>query len=885
MVEDARNGTRYPKHLGSAPGSLHQTNSGPNVARAFDQPLGHEVRDNSLRSHTIPYSPTGERSNTRLPPSLWMSPATSHVISPSAYGTLNEHSSTPLPGSKHASDRSPYEQSPVSTKSPSLDTKSTLFTDIFSEELFAPPRSSLSPQATSPFTSPRISGSPDLQASEFDPGQLAKEDPLATQVWKMYARTKATLPHAQRMENLTWRMMAMALKKKKDDDDEAAAKERETEKSELSKDAAAQDAAKSEQLPTADVEASSDERGRRIDKGKARVRVVGFDGTNQDNFDEPDSHDGFKSPDNVNYAKAASKAGLSTSPSIPIPGSAGPSMLSLSYGRRSPPYALHHTSELPSVFEDQAEAANSFPEARFLNPASYNHTLSRINSPVFAPSSLPSTGLHGLSRIPAAPHGHGPPSEQRAFPRHVRKTSFDHTVSKDGILAGLSGRHQVNGKPLPDNGIGQKRRAETPHSESMLRADPSIVNGNSVSSLLQTEQPEEDGSSFPTSLFNFSFPPYEGLFSLPSASPSSPVGRQTEFNPYRQQHEPRHQSSGHSSINSQMYPSADTSSQTPTNEGLSAAAAAASAIMAEGYASLSAANLAGVDDGLFDYGQLLGLVYSGLDGRNPYTHVDPAQILAGQADSGGGTGGSGGADILGSFPQFHASPSSDGWGNGVGSSADASPEPHNISNASTPPSVEGAPQSSGQAVRTANGRKHIPLKQDALQRKTSLSAANSNSPSELRSSSSTPDIANGAEKGTSDEGEQAPTLCTNCQTTNTPLWRRDPEGQPLCNACGLFFKLHGVVRPLSLKTDVIKKRNRASGAPGSNSRKGSSLPKLASSTTRPRSQSGSLLSGVGRGSTLASAAARAGAVTTATATGTIALKRQRRTSTGLQTDM
>ncbi|KXL51436.1 MAG: hypothetical protein FE78DRAFT_112913, partial [Acidomyces sp. 'richmondensis'] len=50
--------------------------------------------------------------------------------------------------------------------------------------------------------------------------------------------------------------------------------------------------------------------------------------------------------------------------------------------------------------------------------------------------------------------------------------------------------------------------------------------------------------------------------------------------------------------------------------------------------------------------------------------------------------------------------------------------------------------------------------------------------------------------------------CTNCFTQTTPLWRRNPEGHPLCNACGLFLKLHGVVRPLSLKTDVIKKRNR-----------------------------------------------------------------------------
>ncbi|KAG0740628.1 hypothetical protein G6F57_005427 [Rhizopus arrhizus] len=52
------------------------------------------------------------------------------------------------------------------------------------------------------------------------------------------------------------------------------------------------------------------------------------------------------------------------------------------------------------------------------------------------------------------------------------------------------------------------------------------------------------------------------------------------------------------------------------------------------------------------------------------------------------------------------------------------------------------------------------------------------------------------------------TQCSNCHTTNTPLWRRNPEGEPLCNACGLFYKLHGTVRPLSLKTDVIKKRNR-----------------------------------------------------------------------------
>ena len=38
------------------------------------------------------------------------------------------------------------------------------------------------------------------------------------------------------------------------------------------------------------------------------------------------------------------------------------------------------------------------------------------------------------------------------------------------------------------------------------------------------------------------------------------------------------------------------------------------------------------------------------------------------------------------------------------------------------------------------------------------------------------------------------TVCANCKTTQTTLWRRNSNGEPVCNACGLYYKLHSVSR-------------------------------------------------------------------------------------------
>ncbi|EED44509.1 GATA Zn-finger-containing transcription factor [Enterocytozoon bieneusi H348] len=55
-------------------------------------------------------------------------------------------------------------------------------------------------------------------------------------------------------------------------------------------------------------------------------------------------------------------------------------------------------------------------------------------------------------------------------------------------------------------------------------------------------------------------------------------------------------------------------------------------------------------------------------------------------------------------------------------------------------------------------------------------------------------------------------ICSNCETTTTPSWRRGGnEKLLLCNACGLYLKLHGRNRPYSInqegKTKAIKVLN------------------------------------------------------------------------------
>ena len=79
-----------------------------------------------------------------------------------------------------------------------------------------------------------------------------------------------------------------------------------------------------------------------------------------------------------------------------------------------------------------------------------------------------------------------------------------------------------------------------------------------------------------------------------------------------------------------------------------------------------------------------------------------------------------------------------------------------------------------------------------------------------------------------DSNEADASVCYNCQSTNAPVWRRDPGGQPLCNTCDLHYvsffdvqvlfwgnhssdfprpqKHRAVSQPQSLTTEVIRNR-------------------------------------------------------------------------------
>lgn len=103
------------------------------------------------------------------------------------------------------------------------------------------------------------------------PEAMAARDPLATHLWRVYAKAKSGLPNGARMENLTWRMMSLKLNKQKAAEAAQAAADAKAR-------AQAESATKAKE---AEIAAAEEERGR-------RGRSVGNSASPQDDFADMD---------------------------------------------------------------------------------------------------------------------------------------------------------------------------------------------------------------------------------------------------------------------------------------------------------------------------------------------------------------------------------------------------------------------------------------------------------------------------------------------------------------------------------------------------------------------------------------------------------------------
>ncbi|WFC95250.1 GATA type transcriptional activator of nitrogen-regulated proteins [Malassezia brasiliensis] len=139
---------------------------------------------------------------------------------------------------------------------------------------------------------------------------------------------------------------------------------------------------------------------------------------------------------------------------------------------------------------------------------------------------------------------------------------------------------------------------------------------------------------------------------------------------------------------------------------------------------------------------------------------------------------------------------------GGASSCDGCPTYNNvIGQSSTPPPGSRNGQEGGPAPESAD-KKSVPAATPGAESRGTSQSSGHTAPS--------PETSNGG-AGKAEQGAR-PTIealrCTNCQTTTTPLWRRDEDGNNICNACGLYYKLHGTHRPIGMRKTVIKRRKR-----------------------------------------------------------------------------
>ncbi|KAL2375154.1 GATA transcriptional activator AreA [Blastomyces gilchristii SLH14081] len=634
--------------------------------------------------------------------------------------------------------------------------------------------------------------------------ELQKQDPLATQIWKLYSRTKSQLPNQERMENLTWRMMAMNLKKK-----------REREEANMPEKASSWN---NSRLPEDANQMSKSGAG---PSGIARLRQS-IDGNNTPLESDPMNIDDFILPASID-----SPSGLSPSSPIETAGSG---------------HAVASAIPIKSRKAEQSPPPDNFMPASFPHPPQHHRQNDEFG---YVQRRVRKTSIdeRNARKRPAEASPQVPPVTGLIIPN---EPDFD-TSMTDYSLDQPHSAYPVN-YHLP-TGIPFNLETFQPRDDSILTSASPFQQNYPFS---PSDSPVVASGPFPgvyshtpmgSSLNSTDFysPPQSGYQS--TASTPQP-GFDNENMMYFEQNNVDVRSNR--SIANFRGSSTYTGSQSrhiyhSTNE------STFSAIRRAGQSNLSSPGFP-MQHHHMDPNQVLtsGDFASGpsqqprnLNNVNMFTfgadsdndeedgNPFPDRSMAIQSDYGVVDDSAIGLHNSSLqwesrlAEQFNSAPNSfqghrkhvtiggteianfgRDWANGgLGRTHGSAASVSEIRNRDQDPRRQKIPRT----ISTPNTTQL--LHQSTINQPHTTP----NSPPRSGFSSAAPSRPASPGGARQSEPSAAPTTCTNCFTQTTPLWRRNPEGQPLCNACGLFLKLHGVVRPLSLKTDVIKKRNRGSG--------------------------------------------------------------------------
>ncbi|KLJ12576.1 hypothetical protein EMPG_12404 [Blastomyces silverae] len=636
--------------------------------------------------------------------------------------------------------------------------------------------------------------------------ELQKQDPLATQIWKLYSRTKSQLPNQERMENLTWRMMAMNLKKK-----------REREEANMPENPGSWN---NSRWPEHDKQMSNSAAG---PSGIARLRQS-IDGNSTPVESDPMNIDDFILPASID-----SPSGLSPSSTIEAAGSSHAVASAIPIKSRKAEQSPPPDNFMPASFPHPPQHHRRNDEfgyvQRRVRKTSIDERNVRKRPAEASPQVPPVTGLV----IPNEPDFDTSMTDYSLDQPHSAYPVNYHVPSgipfnletfqprDDSILTSASPFQQnypfsPSDSPVVASGPFQGVYSHTPMGSSLNSTDFYSPPQSGYQSTASTPQPGFDNENMMyfeqnnvDVRMNRSIANFRGSSTYTGSSQSRHIYHSTNestFNAIR--------SAGQSNLSSPGFPmqhqhvdptqvltSGDFSSgpsQQPrnmtNNVNMFTFGADSDNDEEDGNPFPDRSMAIQSDYGVVD-DSVIGLHNSSLQWESRLAEQFNSAPNSFQGHRKHVT--IGGTEIA----DFGRDWANGGLGRTHGSAASVS----EIRNRDQDPRRQKIPRT----ISTPNTTQLL------HQSTSSQPHTTPNSPPRSGFSSAAPSRPASPGGVRQSEPSAVPTTCTNCFTQTTPLWRRNPEGQPLCNACGLFLKLHGVVRPLSLKTDVIKKRNRGSG--------------------------------------------------------------------------